>query len=177
MAARQREEAAAEQIDRLCSRLAGDVPVAVTLRGDDRKIRQAQRRLRRDVDELGVQAAYLPEEQRALVLLARDMFNHADEIAPDKYHPGFHYDGVFTISRRIAQEVHGWVAAFLRHQPLPELTLDFREYQLALESLYKERQWEFAPEMHEDETNRKQWLQRNPGFATELGEPEPETDA
>ncbi|WP_447925556.1 hypothetical protein [Georgenia muralis] len=174
-AARRREEAAAEEIDRVSSRLVDAVIASrrsKELASEQRRIRT---KMRQDIDELSVQAAYLPGDLRARVLQIQQMFRYADELGADSWNGmAFHYDGVHTIARCIGEEAHELIAAFLRQSPRIEPTSKkFRELELALQALFRHKEEDFAPEVAEEEDQRRRWLKANPGWATILGEPEP----
>lgn len=113
--------------------------------GADHKYRKmladaSESRIHDSNGELFEQLAFLPSELRARINSARVIMVFAKELADG----GFHYLTRSPIAKNAAHEAQEALAAFLRHDEVPESSPRFRELQAAFADM--EETWQGRPD-------------------------------
>jgi hypothetical protein len=162
---RQVQRSAAQKCDELFRQLAIDIPISFRsrLQASTEESQQRSERTHSTYNELGTMAIDLPDKIRNRVISALELMQWADGIMD------FHYEDASTIARRVGDDIHAALSAFLRNdRDLPPAADKIIEYQAAHDELTESLEEEFAEPIAEDEKIRARWLDGHPQVKTKL---------
>ncbi|MEV6621022.1 hypothetical protein AB0M83_02440 [Amycolatopsis sp. NPDC051106] len=168
---RVRQEEAAQRVGEAFALLTKDETRAIQNRfqtgvSDEEQAERAvvQDRVDAASAEIKALALFLPDEIQDRIADDLELVEMADEFGVNRWGTDYHYHSFRTILPNVRRDVQKVLAAFLRREAIPERSRLIREYEHALAKRNKDRDEEFAEEIHEVDQDRVKWLEQNPDF-------------